>query len=519
MSGRSARAGAVCWMAAAVVAGGWSPAVGEPAPAAEKPAGAEASARAEAVEAAVVARWKGSVFLGPGAKLGFAVVFRRGAGGEVLATLDIPEQGLKGGALRDVRYEPPRMGFTLRTPQMNDATQAVFTGLIDPEGRTALAHMKQSGVVFAVEMEKSEGEVKASDLLPNRPQNPRPPFPYTSREVTYVNAADGTKLAGTLTIPQGPGPHPAAVMITGSGAQDRDETIVGHKPFWVIADYLSRRGVAVLRADDRGVGGSTGSVSDSTTADFAGDALAAVDVLRGMPEIDPERIGLIGHSEGGIVGPMAAAREPQKVAFVVMLAGTGLPGDEILAMQSERIVRASGAGEEEARRAGETSRRLTALLRRGAGREEIVAAMREIGAEQMASMFPAEGREPGRKPDGGALKELIEKQADGMLSPWMTSFIRHDPRPDLMKVRAPVLALFGEKDLQVPPEENLAAVRRALEEGGNTRVTAAILPGLNHLFQPCEDGSPSRYASIETTFSEDALKMMSDWIARAAGRP
>jgi hypothetical protein len=338
-----------------------------------------------------------------------------------------------------------------------------------------------------------------------RPQTPRPPFPYRSEEVTSENKAGSVRLAGTLTLPPGQGPFPAVIMLSGSGPQDRDENLLGHRPFLVIADTLTRRGIAVLRVDDRGVGGSSGSNNESTFEDFAGDALAGVGYLKGRTEIDPAKIGLIGHSEGADIAQLAASRS-KDVAFIVLMAGSGLPGDEILELQGQLVARAEGASESELKHASELRRRLVDILLREkdpkAARSKLIAASKEI----QATLPEAE------KKALAEAGEAVEAMIDQFNNAWFRSFLVFDPRPTLRKVRCPVLAVDGEKDMQVPSKENLAEIEKALKAGGNSDVKAIEFPGLNHLFQPCKTGSPAEYARIETTIAPEVLKAIGDWI-------
>ncbi|MDP6988756.1 MAG: alpha/beta fold hydrolase [Planctomycetota bacterium] len=335
-----------------------------------------------------------------------------------------------------------------------------------------------------------------------RPQEPAPPFPYGSEEVRFENVAAGVSLAGTLTIPEGAGPFPAALLISGSGAQDRDETIFQHRPFWVIADHLSRRGIAVLRVDDRGVGGSTAGddPGSATTEDFVGDALSAVAFLASREEVAGDSIGLVGHSEGGVVAPLAAVRTEQ-VAFIVLLAGPGLRGDELLLLQAEALGRAEGLEGDELERTVDTQRRLFELV----GDEDLteperVAALRSV---LEASPHLAEG-EQGEGEVEAALAQLA--------SPWVRWFLRHDPAPVLERVRCPVLAVNGTLDLQVPCTENLTAVEGALERGAHPDHDVRAFEGLNHLFQHCETGRIAEYGQIEETFAPEVLELLASWI-------
>jgi pimeloyl-ACP methyl ester carboxylesterase len=345
---------------------------------------------------------------------------------------------------------------------------------------------------------------------PVRPQTPQPPFPYVSREVTYTNDADGTRLAGTLTVPEGAGPFPAALLITGSGPQNRDEEIFGHKPFWVIADHLSRNGIAVLRADDRGVGDSLGDMATATTEDFAGDALAGVRFLAAQRGIDAGAIGLIGHSEGGIIAPMVATRSDD-VAFIVLLAGTGVPGVDLMVMQLEATQRSIGRSEENIARQAVVQRRLLERAAAGADLPEITETVAELTRIQVSTVPEAQ------RPTAEQLEPGIEAQAAQLMAPWFRFFLNFDPRSALRNVRVPTLAMNGSLDTQVPARVNLEEIESALEVAGNTDITVQELDGLNHLFQTAETGSPTEYATIEETFSPTALRLITDWILARVG--
>jgi len=359
------------------------------------------------------------------------------------------------------------------------------------------------------------GPARAFDPTPvptRRPQEPKPPFPYTAQEVRYANGdSSGVKLAGTLTIPPGPGPFPAVLLITGSGPQDRDESSFGHQPFRVIADHLSRRGIAVLRVDDRGTGGSTGNVDGATTADFARDVLAGVRFLKSQPKIDGDRIGLLGHSEGGVVAPLAASQSPD-VAFVILLGGTGVPGSEIVQMQSRLIARANGANDIAIHRNQEALRRTFEVLRTEPDAAAREANLRALAKDLLVTMSDDQIRTL------GGVGPAAEAVAKGMNTRWFRYFIDYDPRPALRKVKIPVLALNGDRDLQVTPDPNLPEIEKALKQGGNRDVTVRLLPGLNHLFQPAQTGSPAEYGVIETTMDPAVLDLVTRWIQERFAR-
>lgn len=330
---------------------------------------------------------------------------------------------------------------------------------------------------------------------PNRPQEPKPPFPYLTEEVTFPSAAEGVTLAGTLTMPPtGARKHPAVILISGSGPQDRDEQLMGHKPFWILADHLSRRGFAVLRYDDRGFGKSTGRFSTATSTDFSRDAEGALNYLQARPEMDPERVGFIGHSEGGIIAPMIAARRPD-VAFIVLIAGTGVPGKDVVAEQARRILRASGMADSAVETNAATQQKIFEILKK----EPDEAAARKLILEAMAGQPNAEAT------------------ARSSSSAWFREFAFYDPAPALEKVKCPVLALNGELDLQVLPDQNLPHIEAALKKGGNKDFQLVRLPKLNHLLQTAKTGLPAEYGQIEETMAPAALETISNWLAKRAG--
>jgi pimeloyl-ACP methyl ester carboxylesterase len=438
--------------------------------------------------------WEGKLSVGAGLSLRLVLHVQKTEDGGLLGKVDSPDQGVKGLHVNSVALDDTKLSFELK------ALQATYEGKLSAEKNEAVGTFAQAGAKFPLTLKKTD---KLTARL--RPQTPKPPFPYKVGELKYKNEAAGITLAGTLTVPESRGPHPAVILISGSGAQDRDETIFEHRPFHVLADTLTRRGVAVLRVDDRGVGGSGGSVSKSTSDDFAGDVLAGIAVLKARPDIDGRKIGLMGHSEGGIIAPMVAARSSD-VAFIVMLGGTGLPGEEISVMQLRLIGKVMGASEKDLDKQMNVQKRLLGIVKTETDPKKARTAVREELKKAFSEASPEERKAAG---DVDAFAEMKIKELE---SPWVRFFLSFDPRPTLEKVRCPVLALNGEKDLQVPPKENLAEIAKALQKGGNTRVTTRELPGLNHLFQTCKTGAVSEYSEIEETIAPAALKVIADWI-------
>jgi len=399
------------------------------------------------------------------------------------ATMDSPDQGANGFPANPVTREGSSLKMQVKS------VGGVFEGKIAADLSAIDGKWTQGGSSLPLVLKRTKDSAMAE---PKRPQNPKKPYPYREEEVTYENTAQKVTLAATLTLPQGRGPFPAVVLICGSGRHDRDESILGHKPFLVLADYLTRKGIAVLRADKRGVGKSTGDYSKATSADFATDAEAGVAYLKTRPEVDARKIGLIGHSEGGTIAPMVAARNPD-VAFIVMMAGTGVPGDDLLVAQVKAITLASGSSAEEAAKEGAKERDTVKLVETEKDDAALKKRLKEILGSETTD-------------------EQVDAQIKQVTSPWFRYFLTYDPATSLRKVTCPVLAINGGKDSQVPPEQNLPAIRAALEQAGNKHFEVVELPGLNHLFQTAKTGAPAEYAQIEETISPVALDKMAGWI-------
>jgi pimeloyl-ACP methyl ester carboxylesterase len=369
---------------------------------------------------------------------------------------------------------------------------ATFEGKIAADLNSIEGTFTQRGASIPLALKRIKDQ---AELELRRPQNPVKPYPYREEDVTYANKAAGNTLAATLTIPPGKGPFPAVLLIVGSGPHDRDESLLGHKPFLVLSDYLTRKGIVVLRADKRGVGKSTGDLATATTADFASDAEAGIAFLKTRSEVDPHKIGLIGHSEGGVIAPMVAARNPD-VAFIVMMAGSGVPGDQIIVEQVRLLAKAAGASKEKAAESAAKEQEILTLIEK----EKDDAVVEKTLHEKLAA--------------DGMSDAQISASIRALMSPWYRYFLSYDPALALRKDSCPVLAINGSLDLQVPPDLNLPAIKKALEEGGNKHYEVDELPGLNHLFQTAKAGSPSEYGAIEETISPVALDKMASWILK-----
>ncbi len=425
--------------------------------------------------------WEGAVDAG-GRRL--RIVFRVSPDGQ--AVMDSPDQGARDIAVQAPSLEDGIARFVV--PAIGGSVE----GRLSEDGRTIAGTLRQGAVELPVTLART---AETADLTRPRPQTPSPPFPYRAEDVSFDNPeASGVRLAATLTLPQGQGPFPAAILITGTGPQDRDETIEGHKSFAVWADELTRRGVAVLRYDDRGVGASTGSFPAATQRDFASDVKAAFGWLAARPEIDADRIGLIGHSEGATFAELAV-QDGVEPAWLVALAGPALSGGDTITAQVEELARASGMPDEAVARNVAIQRRLMEAVASHAGDSEAArAALEPLLLES------------GRSPDEAA------QLARAMSGDWYRGMVAHDPAESIRAIRAPMLAVFGGKDLQVPADQNAAAVSRYKPDA-----EVVILPGLNHLFQPAETGLPAEYGQIETTLDPAAIRTVVDWVAARSG--
>ena len=430
--------------------------------------------------------WSGEMEVS-GSKLELVFKVQKSEDDKLSAILDVPAQGAYNLPVKNVEMINDSVFFHV------EMIMGRYSGKMAND-TTITGTWRQGDMDFQLSLTKTEN---TSEL--KRPQTPQPPFPYSSEEVEYLNPVSGLKLAGTLAIPENADNCPAVILITGSGAQDRDETIFGHKPFLVIADYLTRNGIAVLRVDDRGVGASEGNVNEATSEDFSFDVAAGLEFLKGRNEIDPAKIGLIGHSEGGLVAPMVAS-QTEDVAFIVLLAGPGVPGEELLYEQIKLINRAAGVSEEQLAQNLKIQKAIFEIVRTEKDSAKRLDRLQRTFSNGMYPMMQAEQ------------KKAIDMQLQSVNNPWFRYFLSYDPRPALRRVKCPVLALNGEKDLQVPPKQNLPAVEKALNEVGNPNFKTMELENLNHLFQSCETGAISEYGQIEETISPEVLEIMTEWI-------
>ncbi|WP_347020667.1 alpha/beta hydrolase family protein [Bacteroides ovatus] len=410
--------------------------------------------------------------------------------GAYVITLDSPDQGAN--------------GIKTQTTSFNDSTLIIQISMIHASYKGKLNSDNTINGIFTQGMPLPLNLKKGEASRPKRPQEPQPPFPYRSEEVTVRNERDGINLAGTLTLPEKGTKFPAVVMVTGSGAQNRDEEIMGHKPFFVIADYLTRNGIAVLRCDDRGTAASQGTHATATNEDFATDTEAMVNYLRSRKEINAKKIGIIGHSAGGIIAFIVAKKDPS-IAFVVSLAGAGVRGDSLMLKQVELISKSQGMPDAVWQGMKPSIRNRYAILQQTDKTPEEL--QKELYADVTKTMSPEQSK------DLNTIQQL-SAQISSMTSPWYLHFMRYDPAQDLKKLKCPVLALNGEKDIQVDAAMNLAAIQERITGNGNKNVTVKAYPNLNHLFQTCEKGTLAEYGQLEETINPEVLKDIIEWIRK-----
>jgi len=409
------------------------------------------------------------------------------------STIDSPDQGAKNIPVTNTTFENSKIKFEVTNAKIEYNGELSDTKIIGT--------FKQGSQEFPMNLSKNPLE---KEIL-KRPQEPTKPYSYYSEDVTFQNTKANISLSGTLTLPKKNGFFPSVILITGSGPQNRNEELLGHKPFLVISDYLTKKGIAVLRYDDRGIGDSKGDFKTATTVDFATDVESAINYLKTRKEINKNKIGLVGHSEGGLIASIVASKS-KDISFIVLLAGTGIQGDKLLLLQQKLISRAKGISETDIKKSNQTNVKLFEIVIQSNDNQKFKTDLTNHIKETLKSDTSIE------IPNGLTKEEFISIQVNQISNPWMQYFIKFNPATVLEKVKCPVLAMNGEKDLQVPSNENLTAIKNALKIGGNENVTIKEFPRLNHLFQECKTGLPNEYAKIEQTFSPIVLTEISNWI-------
>ncbi len=410
-----------------------------------------------------------------------------------IATMDSPDQGALGIPVQSVSFQNTVLKISIPKASIE------YSGMFMGERIIGTFHQSGQSIPMNLSKKASEG--------PKRPQNPVKPYPYYTEDIVFKNEKASISLSGTLSLPSKDGLYPVVILISGSGPQNRDEELVGHKPFLVLADHLTKNGIGVLRFDDRGVGESGGVFSLATTLDFVSDVKAAIEYLKNRKEIDVKKIGLIGHSEGGIVAPLVAS-DTKDVAFIVLLAGPGIKGSEIVLAQQELMARVMGVKDEDIEKYKKLNRDIFFTLDKEEKNPELKYILSNI-------INVASG--------GAAQIEDVKLQIEQLTSPWMMFYLKYDPAIALREVKCPLLAINGDKDLQVPSKINLKAISDSFnkEDSSNNKViktnndvTTIEIEGLNHLFQEAITGMPTEYATIEQTFSPKALNIITDWILK-----
>lgn len=416
------------------------------------------------------------------------------------ATMDSPDQGAKdiktnGAVLRgdSLFVEVPAIGGKISGLLQNDST---FTG------------QWFQGASLPLNLKKI-----AAPSTPERPQEPKPPFAYVSEDVLYFNKDKSIQYGATLTMPKGEGPFPAMIFITGSGQQNRNEELFGHKPFLLLADYLTKKGYAVLRVDDRGIGQTTGDVKNATSKDFAGDVQVGLDYLKTRKEIDKTKLGMLGHSEGGMIAQIAAA-DRKDIDFIISLAGPGQKIIDLMADQNAAILKSGGISAKAAENYKPFYIQLLSVIANASTDTAAKEMATQLTDKWMAitpagikgELFPA-ASEAGKK-------AFLDGQVKLVRSPWFHYFITYDPGPYIQKMRAKVLVINGEKDIQVAPKQNLAAWKTFLQKSGSKKYDVIEIKGVNHLFQHCNSCTVSEYGTLEETFAPEAMEVIGDWLKK-----
>lgn len=412
----------------------------------------------------------------------------------ISSTMDSPDQGAKGIPTTTTSFENSILKITITSAKIK------YEGTLGQDN-VIVGTFNQGGQSFPMNLSKVK--IEKEKLL--RPQEPIKPYPYYSEDITFENKKDGINLSGTLTLPTKEGVFPVVILISGSGPQNRDEELLGHKPFLVLSDFLTKNGIAVLRYDDRGTALSKGDFKTSTSADFATDVESAILYLKTRKEINKNKIGLVGHSEGGLIAPMVASKS-NDVSFIVMLAGPGIQGDQILLLQQKLIGKVSGVSDEDLKKNELTNKKAFEIVNKSTSIEQLKTDLTTFIKQELKDN-PSD-----KKPQGMTDDDFVIMQLKQIATPWMQYFIKYNPTLALEKVKCPVLSINGEKDLQVPPKENLESIKKSLTKGGNKKITTIEFPNLNHLFQECKTGSPEEYSKIEQTFSPTAMSEILKWI-------
>ncbi len=450
---------------------------------------------------AFIGNWSGTLHAGQQG-VGFVFHITPNEEGALSASMDVPAQGGFGIQIEDIETEDT--SITLKLPLPGGAS---YTGVLNQQKDVISGTFSQGNMSLPLDLARDDAAVS-----PQRPQEPTPPFPYLSENITFENSDAGITLAGTMTIPTGPGPYPGVVLISGSGPHDRDSSMMGHKPFLVLADSLTRQGIAVLRYDDRGTSESGGDHASATPEDFASDALAAVAFLSGHAGVDTDRVGLLGHSEGALAAIIATDRSDD-VAFLISLVGSALPGSDALQASAAAMARANGASKAAV---DMNVRILSALIR---ALEDTEAGESAVPQMRKSALGLIDSVDPATLASAGISKAVISQMIQQFDLPNSRFVMRYDPRPALRRSTTPTLAVLGGRDPVMPADDHAPSFTAAFADSPGDDHTVTVLPGLNHLLQNAESGAPAEFGRITETMSPDAMRLVSEWIlARFGGK-
>lgn len=435
-----------------------------------------------------VGHWKGAINMAQNTSVEILLHITQ-SNGKIQTKLS-SSRGLTGLPIKDVQATGNHFQFTIKAYAVN------YKGVLTKNKKIMQGTWQQAGQKLPLNFRK----ITANEAFFTRKQTPRPPFPYREQEVTYTNPKDNVTLSGTLTVPQGEGKFPVVILLSVAGPNNRDQAFAGHKPYAVIADYLTRKGIAILRSDDRGVGKSQGNLFQSTIADFAEDTQAAITFLKKHPQIDTQRIYLLGNSEGGAVAGVIAAQNPQ-VAGIILLASPGIGTQQIILKQGENLGKTLNYSDKQ----------IAIIQQRGKELFQIITTEKDNPkARKKIKALLKKYKDAPSLPNYFAKTE--DEAIDMYLSPWYRYQLTFKSSEAFEKVKCPVLALNGSLDRVIMPKENLQAIHQSLIKADNSDITIRQIPGLNHIFQTAKTGSPLEYGSLEESFSPKALKIIYQWL-------
>ena len=454
----------------------------------------------------ITGNWEGSLTI-QGTELPIVFHIKKDSAGKLTATFDSPKQQAYNLACSDAIATGDSLVLLMKM------INGKYEGLLSADGKSLYGQWFQGSMSLPLDMKKTSDAAAAKEI--KRPQTPVPPFNYIAEEVSYSNADKSVQFGGTFTYPMNKPAkkYPCILLITGSGMQDRDETLFGHKPFAVIADYLTKQGIAVLRVDDRGAGKTTGNFSKSTTEDFEKDVETGIDYLKGRMDVDISNIGMAGHSEGGMIAPMVAAKR-KDIKFIVLLAAPGIKITKLMEQQDFDVSAAAGVPKNDLELYRPVYRNLVAAI---TNENDIATASKkasDIFTDWQNKTAVNTVKKTTGVTDEKSRSEFITGFVTQMKQPWFNYFMKFNPADYLKKVHCAVLALNGEKDVQVAAGPNLAAINKILSENKATHFKTQSLPGLNHLFQHCKSCTVAEYGEIEETFSPEALQIIAAWIKK-----